>query len=438
MSSGSHEYTPIGDLIRHYRQEAKLTVTELAKLANVYKGNISKIEHGDVKKPDYNMVLSLSNVLHIPYTEIAVSYSEIEKKPESLLAILMETIQTGNELVITQVADKFLNSYGESEDLIAQLHSHTHQIEDTPIQLALYKVIIEYSRNHGIMPYIAKGLYEEYIIERNDFTKLTATYYSGRAVLHYANFLSERERLRLYYALAVHAFSLMKYDEAIDLSKYVIENDTAKGEYRVHAVYTICCAYYYLDKYEICQTYLEEYRKFPYDYIDDNVKLMIGLISGRTGDFYLGIKQLEHYLESPSSYNLIYSVTALFDFYMNINDLESAGKLRRYEEQMELSLQDIRTTPEKRAELALYYELNGHHQLSNNDFKDAIQYFRKSITQYMGVAKYRKAFYIVSVLIKLIVNKINDSSFLENYCIQDISELCENLSLKMIEEGDWR
>ncbi len=55
--------------------------------------------------------------------------------------------------------------------------------------------------------YIAKGLYQKYMIERNDFSKLNETYQSGKNVLDYVNILSDKERILLYYGLSVHAYS---------------------------------------------------------------------------------------------------------------------------------------------------------------------------------------------------------------------------------------
>ncbi|MBD8500517.1 helix-turn-helix domain-containing protein [Paenibacillus arenosi] len=42
-----------GDLIRQHRTEAKLSLNELANLSSVNKSIISRIESGEVKRPEF-------------------------------------------------------------------------------------------------------------------------------------------------------------------------------------------------------------------------------------------------------------------------------------------------------------------------------------------------------------------------------------------------
>ncbi|MEC0121747.1 hypothetical protein P4H50_22690 [Paenibacillus apiarius] len=111
--------------------------------------------------------------------------------------------------------------------MIEKLNQTVVSAQNEPIQLSLYNLIVDYSRSHGIMPYIAKGLYQKYMIERNDFSRLNQTYQSGKYVLDYVNFLSHKERILLYYGLSVHAYSLMYYHDAIELGNYVWKMDKA-------------------------------------------------------------------------------------------------------------------------------------------------------------------------------------------------------------------
>lgn len=95
----------------------------------------------------------------------------------------------------------------DSMDAMNRLYHFVEQeINGDPLKLALYDLIIR--RGHGINSFVAKALLQKYLMERNDFTKLHATYDSGRYVLHYVDFLSAEERVTLYYKLGVHAYNL--------------------------------------------------------------------------------------------------------------------------------------------------------------------------------------------------------------------------------------
>lgn len=110
--------------------------------------------------------------------------------------------------MIIKVASACLHSKDmDSMDAMNRLYHFVEQeINGDPLKLALYDLIIR--RGHGINSFVAKALLQKYLMERNDFTKLHATYDSGRYVLHYVDFLSAEERVTLYYKLGVHAYNL--------------------------------------------------------------------------------------------------------------------------------------------------------------------------------------------------------------------------------------
>lgn len=158
---------------------------------------------------------------------------EIERRSDSLLHILYTTIQhkSSHEL-IRKVATKYLESSNEdSFDLTEKLYQNIGSIEDTSIKLSLYNLILDHSRSHGMMPYIAKGMYQRYLIERNDFSKLKESYYIGKYVLHYADFLPQQDRIELYYKLGVHAYNLRIYNESIEHCKKILTEDDGSNPY---------------------------------------------------------------------------------------------------------------------------------------------------------------------------------------------------------------
>ncbi|UHA72665.1 helix-turn-helix transcriptional regulator [Paenibacillus sp. 481] len=430
-----HVTTPLGELIRRYRNQVNMTLAQLESIINVSKGSLSKIETGETKKPDFKILEAIASVLNIPFREYVEQYIQVEHRAESLMAILELAITTSEHASIApQIAAKYLETEKrDSIELVESLYIVTASIKEPPIRLDLYNSIIDYSRSHGIMPYIAQGMYQKYMIERNDFSKLKYTYQLGRSILSYANFLNEKERLILYYALGVHAVSLSKYDEAIELSKYVTHNDVTKSKLKADATLNICNSYFCLGKYEDSKTYLDEYAKFPYDFIEDNVKVMLSGINGKTVSLDLGIQQFEQYLLNPSEYNLTYVVVQLMDFYSIKKDSNAARQLFKYEEQMKMSLQDIYTTPEKRAKLAYYYRLKGDLLLADKDFKHALDCYKMSTIEYAGISHFGKAFDGISLITKAIVD---DNTHLEIESIMELNQMVIQIRDEINEEGD--
>ena len=425
MSAVAAKPATLGELIQCYRQKKDISLSKLQELIGIDKSSLSRIENGEVKRPDFNIIQSIAAELDIPSDDIVELYIEIGHKSDVVFSFLQKALEApSNASLVAKIAAKFLESSNEdSLDLVEKLYQTTDSVEDTSIQLSLFNLIIDYSRNHGIMPYIAKGLYRKYMIERNDFSKLSETYQSGKYILDYANFLSKKERITFYYSLGVHAFSLLKHYESIKFSEYVIENDIPEGEYRANAIFNACNSHYYLDEYATSKTYLTEYSKFPFLYVEDNVKLMNGCLSGKTGDVELGIDQLEEYLNNPSEYNLIYAVTMLMDLYLIKRNYYSAKLLLKYEAEMEISLQNNCTTPDKRSKLALFYKLKGDLLLDEN-IEEAFDCYMKSALEYMKISLHGKAF----EMLYLMTNAMDGSPHLNQKAIRKLSTAFNFLS----------
>ncbi len=114
----------IGDLIHKYRREAGLTLSQLSDMTGAHKGTISRIENGDVKRPEFQTVHPLASALGIPFEDIVERYIEIDKRADSLQTILQAVIQSGNTELINKVALKFLESPSEdSYSLVERLYA---------------------------------------------------------------------------------------------------------------------------------------------------------------------------------------------------------------------------------------------------------------------------------------------------------------------------
>ncbi|UHA73817.1 helix-turn-helix domain-containing protein [Paenibacillus sp. 481] len=381
--------TPLGELIHKYRRKAEMTLAQLQELTGTNKSNLSRIENGEVRRPDFNKVRTISEVLHIPTEDIIKPYIELEHRSAALFLIFHETLQTSNTSLITAVAAKFLQSAdGDSYDLVEQLYITVNTIKEVPVKLALLKLIVEHCRNHGMQPFVAKGLYQQYLIERNDFATLNTTYVLGEYALKYAQFLTERERIVLHYVLGIHAYCILHFDEAIRLSEYVIEHDKTDSEYKASAILNVSNAYYYLGKYEISQFYLDTYSTFSFPQIKENAQLRRAMLLGKTGDIESAILQLADYLNHASAYNIIYAVTELMDLYLTKNDLNAAKRLLQYEADMEQSIQDIRTTPFKRSKLAYFYQMKGKLLLNELELEAAFDAYLNSALTYKQISLY--------------------------------------------------
>ncbi|UHA75758.1 helix-turn-helix transcriptional regulator [Paenibacillus sp. 481] len=362
-----------------------MTLAQLESKINITKGSLSKIENGETKKPEFKTVQAIASVLNIPFHEYVEIYIEIQQKSDSLRGILEIAITTPeNTSIAPKIATKFLeNEKEDSLELVKQLYSTTASITDTTIQLDLYNSIIDYSRAHGIMPYIAQGMYQVYMIERNDFSRLNSTYHTGKNILNYANYLNSNERVVLHYCLAVHAYSLMLYEDSIQFSEYVIEH-TNKNEYKAATINNIIFCFYNLKRFEQSNHYLEEYKKFNFPYIADNSRMFQGILNMKTGNGELALIQLSSYLECASEYNLVYVVSELMNIYLQKCDFDTALTLLNYESKMEESLEDARTTPDKWARLASFYQLVGN-VLLRLDTNRSFDYYLKSAKEYLKI-----------------------------------------------------
>lgn len=304
-----------------------------------------------------------------------------------------------------------------------KLQKLADSIENTDIKLSLYGLIIEYTRNHGIMPTFAKALYKKYMIERNDFTKLDESYQFGKKVLDYTNFLDSNDQIKLNYALSVHAYSLMDYCSAIELGMYVAEH--GKGEYQAHAIYNVCSAYYHRKQYDMCQLYLKKYSQFTYPFVPNNVKLMIAFINGKTGNIDLAISELNSYLQQPCAYTLTSAVTELLDLYLYKKDLD-VGWLFQYEDLMTETTEKDYATPYIKSKFAYYFRLKGKLLKHKNQVSLAIDSYLKSSSEYIKIGHYKEA----SISLLLVLQTMFNDNKINHEIVQKANSLMNFLNSK--------
>lgn len=362
----------LGELFKQTRRATGMTQTELSKRSGIQKGTVSKIENDEVKRPKFSTVQPLSAALNISLDTLIDYYVEIEKRPDSLLHILQFTIQhQSSKETICKVASKYLESANEdSYDLTNRLYTIINSIEDSTIQLTLYNLIIEYSRSHGIMPYIAKGMYQSYLIERNDFSKLKVSYQNGRYVLQYVDFLSPKERVCLFYKLAIHAYTLSYHNECIEYCKEVLKNE--ESLFKADALGILIDAYFSIGEYTQSELYLLQYKNFAYPHTKENVVLMDAFCAARKGDTTIAEELLETFLKTCSNASIIPATKQLLQLYLVQNKLEAAKTILENDRATE-SLVD-ESNPLVCATYADYLRIKGEYYIAVGEIDKSITY----------------------------------------------------------------
>nr|WP_289355269.1 helix-turn-helix transcriptional regulator [Paenibacillus sp. S-12] len=314
----------IGELIYDTRCASNITIAQLSELSGINKGTISRIENSEIKRPEFSTLQLLAVALKIPFETLVDYYVEDEKRADLLLHILQSTIlhQCSNDL-ICKVAAKYLEAPNEdSVDLTEELFLNIDSIEDDSIKLSLYNLIIEHSRSHGIMPYIARGLYQRYLIERNDFSKLKETFQNGKYVLQYVDFLSFEERVSLYYKLAIHAYTLNYHSECIGYCKEVLKN--GESQFKTDALGVLIDAYFSIGAHTESELYLLQYKNFSYPHTKENVVIMDAFYKARRGETVKAEELLLAFLQTCRNALIIPATKQLLQLNLQQNNLGAA------------------------------------------------------------------------------------------------------------------
>lgn len=373
----------IGELIKDTRCTLDITLTQLSEMSGIPKGTISRIEKGDVKRPEFQTVHPLAVALNISLETLLDYYVEIEKRAEHLMGILQISISDCNNInLIKKVAEKYLEANEDSIELTERLYRSTNFVEDIPIKLSLYCLIIDYSRSHGIMPYIAKGMYQKYLIERNDFSKLKETYYNGKYILHYVDFLPQDERTELYYKLGIHAYNLNLYHESIEHCKHVLHTE---NPHKVNALGVLRDAYFSIGEYKESEIYAVQYKQFNnYPHARENIALMEALYAVKKGDVEKAVQQLTAFLETCSNDSAVLATNQLLQIYLQKNDLISAKSV------LENSKIDItimnKSNPFVYAKYADFFKIQGEYYLAIGDYCKGIDFMLQGAFYYSKVS----------------------------------------------------
>ncbi|MCY9708717.1 helix-turn-helix domain-containing protein, partial [Paenibacillus alvei] len=305
---------------------------QLAESSGIHIGTISKIENENVKRPEYTTLRPLAEALHIPLDTVIELYIGIDKRADTLLHVMQDVIQHLGSAELTQkVGAKFLESPNdESHSLVERLYSFTSTVERKEIRLALYQLIVDYSRDHGIMPFLARGLLQVYLIERDDFARLRDVYDSYKHIEMYAHFLSAEDRILFYYKLGIHAYNLYLYPKSIELALHVVQEAEPDNEFYVHALFILRGAYYQIGEYDKSEYYTHLYSQYDGSYIKENTLLMNALLNAKKGKTDVAVAQLTSLIETCDQNVALLALNQLMIIYLQEHRLQEAKDLLSY------------------------------------------------------------------------------------------------------------
>lgn len=105
----------LAETIKHYRENANLSKSELARRLHVSPAYITMLEKGEKTNPSGNVIFSLSDILNIPYSELPI----LEYQQDKNLADDIEERVTKIKNQINNISDEELLFY-KVVDLLEQ------------------------------------------------------------------------------------------------------------------------------------------------------------------------------------------------------------------------------------------------------------------------------------------------------------------------------
>ncbi|XOK59229.1 helix-turn-helix domain-containing protein [Paenibacillus elgii] len=364
----------IADFIFQLRKERNLTYAGLEELTGVSRGVLHKIEIGETKHPEYKTVKAISPALLVPYFQVIEGYIENENRIDTLFEILTDVI-TREEIgsLAPKVALRLLESPNKgTEESLQRLLSFTETVKEETLKVKLYEIIIQYSRGHGVMTYLAKGLLQKYLIERLDFKRLEQTYQEGREVLHYTDFLSREEKITLYFRMGLHAHNTKKYADCINHCITGINLEDRDTELKARAYLAMINSYSHLKHYDTVEKYLDVFERFEYDFVVEAAKITRAITKARKKEYDIAVPLLRSYMNKLSNNYKISIATELIEIYLEIKDMKSIAELLEREREF---LPNNPESPHTNYGIGVYYRQKGAYQLEIGTVYEGIQSF---------------------------------------------------------------
>ncbi|MCP3773536.1 helix-turn-helix transcriptional regulator [Paenibacillus sp. MZ04-78.2] len=381
MVNIKHQNKTISDIIFQLRKEKNLTYANLEEVTGVSIPALHKIETGITKRPEFKTVNAIATAFPGSYKEIIECYIMIENRIETLFEVLYDVLSNENyALLVPKVAFRLLEIPNcETEESLKRLFDYTQEISDSTLRIMIYKVIVKYSREHGITSFIAKGLLQQYLIERLDLKRVEQTFQEGLEILHYIDFLTNEEKIIYFFRMGLHAFNTQKYRECIEFCEngMVLEKNCSELKARAHL--SMINSHLKLKNFDKVEELLDVFENYEYDFVYEAAKFIRALIKARKGEYDIAVPQLEYYLEVLSQRYRLHIVDELFEIYLKIDDMDACSKLLEREYKM---LGTFPETPHTYKSLGKYYRHKGYYQVTIGLIDEGVKSFATSV-QYL-------------------------------------------------------
>ncbi|QDX95278.1 helix-turn-helix domain-containing protein [Brevibacillus laterosporus] len=372
-------YVTIGEIIRNYRQQANLSITQLAHMTRISKGVISKIENADTRRPELKTLKPIVEQLHIPYTEIIEAYLLVEPRLEILEELLEDALRLGNLQLVRKIALSYLKSPQEETDsLLRKLYEQTQQVKDNVLKQALYDLMAQYARDHGLLQHLAQLFLQLYLMAQQKEADFESAYYLGKNVLFYASLLPAEQQIQLYQNMSMHAYLLCRYDESIVYSQQLLQMTQRKHAHTLYAYSTLFYSSYALEDFQRAKEAFICYSQISRTSSSEQFRLMRALLEYRVGNKATAIRQLKKCLTLASRKTIQLVVNQLIEIYLDYDHVLNIASL--LEDQSFWSIQP-ETYLEKRS-CGHFYRLLGQYYQRLGEYKQAEQSYLHSLICY--------------------------------------------------------
>ncbi|QDX93420.1 XRE family transcriptional regulator [Brevibacillus laterosporus] len=405
-------YTSLGDLIKKKREKIGMSLSELSRLTRISKGVLHYIETGETKRPELKTLKPIADVLSLPYKEIVEHYIEVEQRVEALYKLLAEANEISNIPFISKVARKILES--PSEDTytsLQRLYDHIVILTSDEIKLLLSKVITKYARQHGVPQFVANGLFQQYMIEREDLKRLEESLRDGEEILHYTDFLSREDTITYYYRMALHAYNIKRYEKCIKFGQKGFIEDTSSNELKERVALVMCHSYIHLNDHESAEECVNNFVKMGYQFVIDHSKPIRANIYLKREDYNSALPLLRECLDEATVDTYLHRLNDLLEVLSLLNDTDSIYHILTCIEEKKIFI-DV-NTPYKYRELGRYHKLKGEYEIKTRKFDEGITTLLASILNYEKISAYEEINQCVGII-------LNCQSFNQKHINTDI------------------
>ncbi|MBG9789326.1 helix-turn-helix domain-containing protein [Brevibacillus laterosporus] len=382
--SESLTFTTLGELIKEKRIEMGISLSELGRMTGISKGVLSKIENDETKRPELRTIKPLVDTLKLPYENIVELYVEIGQRFDVLCELILEAIELRNTKLVSAIVLKLLESpHEDTHKSLERLYKVANSIVNTEMKIAIFTPVIAYARERGIPLYIAKGLYQKYLIEREDLKRLEESFRMGEEITYYVDFLSHEEQLVYYYRMTLHAYNIKKYEKCIEMGKKGFKIDQTIHELKQRAAYVVINSYILLNEFAHAEEFLYVSEKSNHNFIIERSKFIRANIYFGKGEYNVAIPILQECLSEATEDTRVHIMNDLLESYINLDDMNSVQKFLEAEED---SLCFNVKTPHKHRELGRFFKLKGIWQVKIGKYDCAIQSYLRSIHSYEQIS----------------------------------------------------